>query len=846
MRRRHGVDGTGVGIGVLSSGVAALLTGEAGGDLLDRVTVLPGQAGQGDDGTATLAILHDLAPDAELYFGTGLGGPAQFAANLEALCQAGADVIVDDLFDYQTTIYQGGVMSQGIRAAVGAGCVYVSVADNQVKSSAWEGDYSPAQPPVDDFSTTGDSAGSKSNLAAGTCVTAANPHFETFCGSSTSPPQVAAIVALSLEAAGGFHNTAPEMLRAAVMRGGLGIERAAKPFTVTTAPSVRKVEISLNPPEGRETYGIGDSVEVKVTFSETVNVTGTPLLELKVGDHTRNASYSGGSGTIAPVFTYTVAEGDEDTDGVSVEADSLFVDSGWIEDVSENAADLTIAALPDQGGQKVDGVRPSLVDSDAAAVRGAKLTLSYDEILDGSSTPAAGDFRVTVAGERRNVTKVAVTGNTVTLALATSVVRGEAVNVSYTLRAQGEGEPVQDPAGNESTAFTNQAVQNRTGEETKPAAGQLSAKTVRQIQSLLAAKARRTPAQRKVSSQLLEARRTAKRKSRMHVPGGRQTLGADAREELVAVDIRADVTPGVLASIRDLGGTVINRVPKYRAIRAQLPLAAVEPLAELDAVQWIRTADEAATRRQLKRLPSEVRKEVLESIRIHGVDLSTEDAARKANLRHRTARALPGRLRTLREPAGADDEALLFKGDRPPGDEFDIRPGAQSGVEPDTSEGDVAHQADVARLTYGVDGAGIGIGVLSDGADSNSDVQVSGDLPDRMTVLPGQAGSGDEGTAMLEIVHDLAPGSELYFATGTSGQAQFAANIEALCEAGADIIVDDVFYFREAAFQDGIVAQGVNAAVAAGCVVFSSAGNAGNLNDGRPGSGRATTPRAAR
>ena len=105
-----------------------------------------------------------------------------------------------------------------------------------------------------------------------------------------------------------------------------------------------------------------------------------------------------------------------------------------------------------------------------------------------------------------------------------------------------------------------------------------------------------------------------------------------------------------------------------------------------------------------------------------------------------------------------------------------------------------------------------------------------------MTVLPGQAGSGDEGTAMLEIAHDLAPGAELYFAEGFySGGAQFAANIEALCEAGADVIVDDIKYFDEPAFQDGIIAQGVNAAVANGCYHFSAAGNAGNLTNGTSG-----------
>ena len=88
---------------------------------------------------------------------------------------------------------------------------------------------------------------------------------------------------------------------------------------------------------------------------------------------------------------------------------------------------------------------------------------------------------------------------------------------------------------------------------------------------------------------------------------------------------------------------------------------------------------------------------------------------------------------------------------------------------------------------------------------------------------------------MLEIVHDLAPEAELYFATGFDGQAQMAANIQALCEAGAHIVVDDVGYFLEAAFQDGLIAQGVNAAVGAGCFYFSAAGNDGNLNDGTSG-----------
>jgi hypothetical protein len=153
----------------------------------------------------------------------------------------------------------------------------------------------------------------------------------------------------------------------------------------------------------------------------------------------------------------------------------------------------------------------------------------------------------------------------------------------------------------------------------------------------------------------------------------------------------------------------------------------------------------------------------------------------------------------------------------------------------DTSEGDVAHRADLARAMLGVDGSGVAVGVLSDGVDTLAARQATGDLPATVNVVSGQAGAGDEGTAMLEIVHDLAPGATLWFATAIGGEAQFAANIAALAAAGCEVIVDDVFYFAEATFQDDVVAQAVADFTAAGGLYFSSAGNSGNLDDGTSG-----------
>jgi len=154
-----------------------------------------------------------------------------------------------------------------------------------------------------------------------------------------------------------------------------------------------------------------------------------------------------------------------------------------------------------------------------------------------------------------------------------------------------------------------------------------------------------------------------------------------------------------------------------------------------------------------------------------------------------------------------------------------------------TTEGDVAHRADTARVMFGVDGTGVGVGAMSDSVDELANLQGQGELPPGVTVLPGQSGNpgSSEGTALMEIIHDMAPGADLFFATGAGGQAQMAQNILDLQAAGCDIIVDDIFYFAEPVFQDGVIAQAVDKVFGAGTVFFSAAGNAGNLNDGEAG-----------
>ena len=150
-----------------------------------------------------------------------------------------------------------------------------------------------------------------------------------------------------------------------------------------------------------------------------------------------------------------------------------------------------------------------------------------------------------------------------------------------------------------------------------------------------------------------------------------------------------------------------------------------------------------------------------------------------------------------------------------------------------SSQGDHAMGADVARSTFGLDGSGVTVGVLSDSFDcqggAGSDMG-SGDLPPTVAepvaeVCPGS----DEGRAMLQIVHDVAPGANLAFATSMGGQAAFAANIRALRDAGAKVMVDDMIYLAEPMFQDGVIAQAVDDVAASGVSYFSAAGNEGRF-----------------
>ncbi|MGF1454528.1 MAG: cellulose binding domain-containing protein [Alphaproteobacteria bacterium] len=153
-----------------------------------------------------------------------------------------------------------------------------------------------------------------------------------------------------------------------------------------------------------------------------------------------------------------------------------------------------------------------------------------------------------------------------------------------------------------------------------------------------------------------------------------------------------------------------------------------------------------------------------------------------------------------------------------------------------TSQDDIALLADIAREDLGFDGTGVTVGILSDSFDASltatttyADDIASGDLPDDVLIIEDLpvGFSIDEGRGMAQLIADIAPGADLQFATAFTGAAGFANNILALAEAGSDVIVDDIIYFFEPMFQDGIIAQAAAQVVEQGVPYFSSAGNNG-------------------
>ena len=141
------------------------------------------------------------------------------------------------------------------------------------------------------------------------------------------------------------------------------------------------------------------------------------------------------------------------------------------------------------------------------------------------------------------------------------------------------------------------------------------------------------------------------------------------------------------------------------------------------------------------------------------------------------------------------------------------------------TEGDQILRADLARQSFNISGAGQKVGVISTGIDHLVNSQSSRDLPSTVEIVNNRF-NGDEGTAMLEIIHDIAPGASLAFADRGNSETDFINNIILLKNAGCTVICDDILFPLEPVYEDGAIAQTIDNIVNNNNIVYvSAAGN---------------------
>ena len=185
-----------------------------------------------------------------------------------------------------------------------------------------------------------------------------------------------------------------------------------------------------------------------------------------------------GTGNISVSATTSTAEDATGTAGASLanRLQTSVFGGAFTEHSSDRAIRLSInTATPDE-------TAPSL---SAATVDGSSLVLTYDEDLDEASEPAASAYSVSInSGTGGAPSSVDVSGKTVTLALSTPVVSQNSVTVSYTVPSSN---PVQDEAGNDAAALTDQSVTNSTESNNNAATGKPTISGVWQVGHTLTA-----------------------------------------------------------------------------------------------------------------------------------------------------------------------------------------------------------------------------------------------------------------------------------------------------------------------------------------------------------------------
>ena len=241
----------------------------------------------------------------------------------------------------------------------------------------------------------------------------------------------------------------------------------------TTAPTVSGVALT-SAPGSDNTYAIGDAVEATVTFSEAVDITGSPQLELNFNGTAKAAACATGTNTTTMACSYTVLVGEEAPNGVAIAANKLTGGTIYATGSTTTSADLDHVAVAIAAGHKVDGIRPTLLTTGSDAPRtstdGTQVILTFSEdvsppnrnnitisVTTGGMTASVSTTGASTTGTRVELTlmtALTTTATTITVALAAETVFDDASNGNLPVAATPVTNAV-GTTGNSAPTFAN-------------------------------------------------------------------------------------------------------------------------------------------------------------------------------------------------------------------------------------------------------------------------------------------------------------------------------------------------------------------------------------------------------
>ena len=235
-----------------------------------------------------------------------------------------------------------------------------------------------------------------------------------------------------------------------------GYERSG-PVTI---PTVTSVEFTSTPPN--PAYAIDGVVETTVNFSEAVDITGTPQLELDFAGTPKAIDCVAATNTNWMGCYYEVVAGDSAPNGIAIAANKLTLNGGTITATGSTTitAVLAHAAVAIDANHKVDGVRPTLVtsgdDAPQTSVDGTQVIYTFSEDI-GSVTLNNFNLEVDDGPNQQVGATATISGRTVTVTLlpAFTIQYGQAVEITLIAGS------VRDTAGNRNPRIEDQAVTNK-------------------------------------------------------------------------------------------------------------------------------------------------------------------------------------------------------------------------------------------------------------------------------------------------------------------------------------------------------------------------------------------------